>query len=197
MADGLGILTVIGATAAYFGTDAPPQPLHEAGVEALAPLHANRDLHTTNLVVHWQRKTLASVPIEFRLGVRVSRVTGQITQLTGSWDAGTLAETRLDSPAWGAGPTLEARYALLQRGGWALNLALDTSVLLYDRRFPAGGDRYNGMFQLGPEVAVPLPDGSRVAVSWRWMHVSNGQGLTPRNPSYEARGLVLRWQAAW
>ena len=70
MADGLGILTVISATAAYFGSDAPAQPLHEAGIERFAPLHADRDLQTTNLVVHWQRKTLASWPIELRLGAR-------------------------------------------------------------------------------------------------------------------------------
>lgn len=197
MADGLGILTVISATAAYFGSDAPAQPLHEAGIERFAPLHADRDLQTTNLVVHWQRKTLASWPIELRLGARVSRVTGHITQLSGSWEDGTLAETRLDSPAWGAGPTLEARYAVIDHGRWSLNLTLDTSVLLYDRSFPAGGDRYNGMFQLGPELAGSLPDGSRLGVSWRWMHVSNGQGMTPHNPSYEGRGLVLRWQAAW
>lgn len=65
-------------------------------------------------------------------------------------------------------------------------------MIVYDQDFPAGGDRYNFMWRLGPSLSYRVADSYVVGVSYRWMHVSNGRGVTPEDPSYEAEGLSLQ-----
>lgn len=71
---------------------------------------------------------------------------------------------------------------------------MSTAVLIYDRPFPAGGDHYNGMFQIGPSFSFTPARGHTLTLGYRWMHVSNGQGLGAHNPAYEGKGVVLRYQ---
>lgn len=184
--EGLGVLSLVTLFGGYALTDAPPMPLAEFGVDRLAPIHADRQIHTTSLQWRGREKQLADGRVSLRLGATASRATGWIEQL------GPGGGLRMDSPGWGAGPAIDGRLDLLRAGAWTLRAEASAAVLLYDRRFPAGGDYYNGMFQFGPGLGWRLPGGGEVDLGWRWMHVSNGQGLTPRNPSYEARGLSLR-----
>lgn len=166
-------------------------PIQEFGLDRLAPLHANRQIHTTSL--HWRlrEKQWWDGRVALRLGATLSRPTGSITQ------PGPNGIDLLDSPAWGLGPAVDAQLRLVRGTGWRLQLDTSAAVLLYDRRFPAGGDHYNGMLQLGPSIAWQLPAGrGELELGWRWMHVSNGQGLGPHNPSYEGRGITLRWRLA-
>lgn len=125
------------------------------------------------------------------MGLTLSRATGHITQLAGSWEEGTLRTEILDSPAWGIGPGVELQYDLLNLATGRLHMDLGAALQIHDRRFPAGGDHYNGLFRIGPAWSQSWGDGRSFTVGWRWMHLSNGQGPGPHNPSTEGRGLVL------
>jgi hypothetical protein len=188
--EGLGLVSLLTLFGGYAISDAPAEAVQVVGIDRLAPLHADRQIHTNSLQWRAREKLLLDGRASLRLGATVSRATGWISQPA---EAGL---QRLDSPAWGAGPAVDGRFTLLDHGGWRLNLDASAAVLLYDRRFPAGGDHYNGMFQFGATLGHRWPGGGQVEAGWRWMHVSNGQGLGPQNPSYEARGLSLRWQRA-
>jgi hypothetical protein len=190
--DGLGILTGIALFAAYPLTPDTGRPVQEWGIDHMVPIHADRQIRTTNLQWRGLGKDLAPLRTELRLGLTASRVTGQIRQLHGRIDDGSLTEVTLDSPGWGVGPTAEARFTVWQNAGFAVKFHVSAALLVYDRHFPAGGDRYNGMLQLGPSVDWPLGPTGHVSLGWRVGHVSNGQGLGAHNPSYEARGVNLQ-----
>lgn len=194
--DGLGILSAIALFAGYPLAPAPSHPVSEWGLDRLSPLHADRQIHTTNLQWLALGKDLPDWRTELRLGVTLSRATGEIEQLEGRLEDGTLRAVRYDSPAWGIGPLAEGRFTAWQHEGLRLNLHLSAALLVYDRRFPAGGDHYNGMIQAGPSLDWSLGTHGKASIGWRWVHVSNGQGLVPRNPSYEAQGLSVRWTRA-
>lgn len=188
--EGLGLVSLLTLFGGYAVSDAPAEAVQVFGIDRLAPLHADRQIHTSSLQWRGREKSLVDGRVSLRLGATLSRATGHITQ------PGAAGPVLSDSPAWGLGPAVEGRLAVLEHAGWRLGLEGSAAVLLYDRRFPAGGDRYNGMFQFGATLGHRLPGGGQIEAGWRWMHVSNGQGLGPQNPSYEARGLSLRWQRA-
>lgn len=189
MEAGTGILWVVSLFGGYALSDAPAMPIDEWGMDRLAPLHANRQIDTTSLQWRAREKVLLDGRASLRLGATVSRATGRIEQV------GADGAYTLESPAWGVGPAMDGRFTLIERGGWRLTMDASAAVLVYDRRFPAGGYHYNGMLQLGPSIGFAAGSRGHFDAGWRWMHVSNGQGLGPHNPSYEARGLTLRWQA--
>jgi hypothetical protein len=56
---------------------------------------------------------------------------------------------------------------------------------------PPGGDIYNFTWQLGGALAFRIDERFTLSAGVRRMHVSNGQGLVPRNPSYEGIGFPL------
>lgn len=192
----LGILTFVTLFTAYPLVDAPAERVSEWGGEVFAPRHANRPLHLANLhgfVAHKEWHALG-VPLSMKLGGTLSRATGQIIQLEGDINDGSLREQHHDSPAWGVGPSIEAKAALWTTPTvrWAMDLM--ASGMWYDRPFPAGGLRYNGMFQIGPSLEFTLSHQQSLSLGAHWMHLSNGHGLTPKNPSYEGHGLVLRYR---
>jgi len=71
------------------------------------------------------------------------------------------------------------------------------AFILYDEEFPAGGEHYNFMWRAGPTLSYSFGHAYGIGVSYRWMHVSNGQGLTPNNPSYEAKGIGIQLRKAF
>jgi lipid A 3-O-deacylase len=192
----LGVLTLAAMFGGYPLMDAPAQRIAEFGVDRLAPTKADRDLDTTDVHLYLRQKQYDPLRLQLRLGATLSRVTGSITQLTGSLEEGTLREETLSSPAWGIGPSAEARFALLRGAPASLDLDFSAAVLLYDRDFPAGGKRYNGMFQIGPSLTFALGSGAAFSLGYRWMHVSNGRDLGLDNPAYDARGVTLRYRLA-
>jgi lipid A 3-O-deacylase len=193
MFDGAGVLTLLTLFGAFPVLDGPATGIAEVGMDRLAPTHDDRTLQTTNLHFFFTEKSWDPVRLKIRLGGTLSRVTGEITQLTGSFEDGTLRTERFDSPAWGVGPVAEARFDAWRARRMTLSADLSAGLMLYDRAFPAGGEHYNGMFQIGPTVTWELDRSYRVSVGYRWMHVSNGRGPGPDNPSYEAGGMMLRF----
>lgn len=179
-----GLLTLAGLFGGYTLADAPATRIQEYGLDSFEPLHANRQLHLTNAHAYLREKQLERWPITLRLGLVAQHARGEITQLTD-----TLSEETLHSPGHGLGISAEARWRVW--GG--LHLDASAAPMLYDRRFPAGSAHYNGMFQAGPSISWHMGPG-QWTLGARWLHISNGRGLGPDNPSTEGRGLVLRYQ---
>ena len=192
---GTGILTLLTLFGGYAVADGDAERLHLVELSRIAPLHADRQLHVTRLQGFGWQKTVPAAGLRLRAGVTVLRATGRITQLEGSYDEGTLRSVELDSPGWGIGPAVEAGLTVARAGPWALGVEGSAAVLAHDRRFPAGGMHYIGQFDLGPSLRWHGPGGGELAFGVRWSHLSNGHGLTPRNPSYEGRvfSLSMQW----
>lgn len=177
----------------FAAIDTPRERINEAGVDGFAPTQANRQLHLVNAHVYLVQKSVDPLNLALRLGVSASHATGNITQIVGSLDEGTLRQEVLASRAWGLGPSGEAKFSIFRTGSLLLSLDVSAAAMLYDRPFPAGGMRYGGMFQVGPSLGFSPRPGQQVTFGARWLHISNGHGLSPRNPMFEGRGLVLRY----
>lgn len=193
---GIGVALLVGTFTGYGVSSAPATPITQIGLDYLTPVKDDRQIKTTNLSLYLREKRLQSIPLSLKFGVVFSHATGQITQLTGTWEAGTLRSETLNSPGNGIGPAIEASLALWQGDGYLkprVGLDFMTALMIYDRKFPAGGDRYNGTFQLGPSISLKPTKSDEISIGYRYTHTSNGQGLTPSNPGYDARGLTLRW----
>jgi len=194
----LRILALAATCAPRDATEAAPQAGHtagagngriEAGIERLWPTHADRQIATTSVNAFmggnlWRRRWLA-----WRVGLTMTYADGYIVQFDEHF-----RNVRFDTSAGGLGPSGLVR---LQTPEWAgVTLALESSggLLLYTRHFPAGGDIYNFMWRAGPSLEARVAPSWWVGAGLRWMHVSNGQGLHPGNPAYNARGASL-WLA--
>jgi lipid A 3-O-deacylase len=167
-------------------------PALEVQVESLHPTKADRRLETIDVHVLLGEKRFDVLPLALRFGVTLSRVTGFITQLEGDFNRGALHEQTFASSAWGLGPVAQQRLQLLRWEVFTLGADLGESVLWYNDDFPSGGRRYNFMLQAGPTINyAPAKGCLRLSIGYRWLHVSNGSGLGPQNPSYSAAGAVL------
>lgn len=179
-----GLLTLAGLFGGYTLADVPSHRIQEFGLDHFEPLHANRQIDLVNASAYLREKRFEGWPLTLRLGVVAQHARGEITQLSD-----TLSQQTLDSPGHGLGVSAEARLRVWK----GLHLDASATPMLYDRRFPAGGTYYNGMFQAGPSFSWEMGAG-RWTLGARWLHISNGRGLGPDNPSTEGRGLVLRYQ---
>lgn len=119
-------------------------------------------------------------------GVMTTAAWGSIVQLGENFE-----EVHFETRAGGAGPSILFRGEPLQRGRVSLRLEIGGAAIFYRPDFPPGGDFYNLVWQLGGSVAVRITAQLRLGVGVRWMHVSNGQGLGPHNPSYEGVGFPV------
>lgn len=91
--------------------------------------------------------------------------------------------------AYGAGPFLQIEHTIIKTKNISLLGEGSAGCILYDKRFPYGGDIYNFMLRTGPSIAYKINSNSFIKVGYRWMHVSNGQGSGNHNPFYEAQGI--------
>jgi Lipid A 3-O-deacylase (PagL). len=73
-----------------------------------------------------------------------------------------------------------------------LSVAVDMSggFVIYNKKFPTGGEYYNFMWRIGPQFIYKISENSSVNIGYMIMHVSNG-GLKTNNPSYNAHGVSL------
>ncbi len=161
----------------------------EAGAEHLWPTHAARNISTTTLNVLLGRAAFDWCCLVWRAGLSATVASGYILQYEEDFH-----ELRFDDDAIGIGPTGVVRLQTPELAHFVLSFEGSVALILYDRHFPAGGDIYNFMLRAGPSLGYRIDDYWSVAAGARVMHVSNGQGLTPKNPSYEGRGLTL-WVA--
>jgi hypothetical protein len=177
------------AQAARAEEPAPPDP-HvlrvEAGVEHLWPVHADRQIATTSANVVLGAGVFGSRWLVWRAGLTLTYAEGYIVQ----WNEH-FRDVRFDTSAGGLGPVVLLRVQAPELARVKIAFEGSGAVLLYTRGFPAGGDRYNFMWRAGPSLEAHLSGSYWLGAGLRWMHVSNGQGLVPRNPAYNARGVSV------
>ena len=166
-------------------------PALEIQVDSLHPTKGDRRLETIDVHMLLGEKRFDFLPLAMRFGVTLSRVTGFITQLEGDFNRGTLHEQTIESSAWGFGPVAQQRLRLLRWEAFTLRADLGEGLLWYNHDFPSGGRQYNFMLQAGPTIDYLAGGCLRLSIGYRWMHVSNGSGLGPQNPSYGAAGAIL------
>ena len=170
---------------------ADPHPLTfglTSSLEYLSPTKPDRRIGTVTADVRLERTVVQSLGLRLGIGLTATGAEGHIVQLDP-----TFTPVRLENRAVGLGPTAYLGLSPLRVGRLSLGAEASAGLLLYSTRFPAGGDRYNGMLRVGPVLALRLSSADEVRLSGKWMHVSNGQGLGPHNPSYEGHGLTLAW----
>jgi len=135
------------------------------------------------------RQVFETCCFAWRAGITATSATGYIVQFDEH-----LHDTQLESNAVGIGPTAVLRLQTPELARWVLSFEGSGAFILYSRHFPAGGDVYNFMWRAGPSLSYRFDDTWSAGAGARVMHVSNGQGLTPKNPSYAALGVTL-WLA--
>ncbi len=165
--------------------------------EYLHPSSADRDIRTTNLNAYARIRGLSSDILSVCAGFTATYAVGDITQLEGEIELGTLREVNYDTRAGGLGPGLLVDLRLWRSRRLSAHLSGSGSLIVYSRDFPAGGDKYNFMWRGGPALRYHIGNGRRVGLGYQWMHVSNGQGVGSRNPSYEAQGFALQYTTSF
>jgi len=162
-------------------------------IEYLDPIKDDRDIKTINVDVNYLISNAEKLNLSIYFGLAGTYVTGSIIQLEGDLSAGTLRDVQYDNSAVGLGPGLLASFRLFDRNKLSIHLNGSGHILVYNKEFPAGGDYYNFMWRGGPVLEYKIGQSKSIGVSYHWAHVSNGQGVAPRNPSYEAQGLGVRF----
>jgi len=162
-------------------------------IEYLTPTENDRDIRTTNIDVYYYLNDVEHINLSISWGLAVTYASGNITQLEGSIAGGNLREVRYENSAVGIGPGLLASFQLWSNEKFSFHLNGSGNFIVYNRRFPAGGDYYNFMWRGGPSFKYNIDNSKAVDIGYHWAHVSNGQGVGPKNPSYEAKGVILRF----
>jgi len=163
------------------------------GLEYLKPTNADRQLTSRNLDFFYPMAAVEKINLSVYLGLTATLVTGDISQLIGDLQAGTLQEVVYESSATGIGPNILAKVKLFKLERLSGAVDAGGAVILYDRDFPAGGSHYNFMWRIGPVFSYAVGRSSSLGISYRWMHVSNGEGVSPENPSYDAKGVGIQF----
>lgn len=94
-----------------------------------------------------------------------------------------------DSSAVGIGPVYMIRNEKYHSGKLSAALDMSGGFIVYDKKFPSGGEYYNFMWRVGPQFIYKASENSSVNIGYMLMHVSNG--LKGHNPSYNAHGFTL------
>lgn len=158
----------------------------EFGLEYLWPISGDRQIQTASIDFLVGKEFCQKTHISLYAGATLTRAWGHILQFNEFFQ-----DVRYDNSAYGIGPNFLMRWAPIRLK--RLSLSLDTSggIIIYSEDFPAGGDFYNFMWRIGPSLLYQITSSSTLVLGYKWMHVSNGQGMTDKNPSYEGRGLSL------
>lgn len=80
-------------------------------------------------------------------------------------------------------------YEKQYSGKLSAALGVSGGLIIYNKRFPAGGEHYNFMRRLGPQLIYKINKSSSVNIGYTWMHLSNG--LNSNNPGDDARRISL------
>lgn len=158
----------------------------EIGIEYLVPTSADRQIHTisTDLFFGWMDSK--RIPFTFNFGLTGTSAWGEITQLDEFFNAETFKNQAL-----GIGPVYLIQYQFYITKNLSISPLHKGGIIFYNHHFPYGGDIYNFMWRFGAAAHYRINCDLQLNLSYIWMHVSNGQGISPKNPSYEAKGLNI------
>lgn len=158
----------------------------DGGFEYMVPYDASRQIRTVSLNLYPGVQLFQRVHLSLHAGITATYAWGNIIQ----WDQH-FQNVTLETAAFGIGPGVQIRFEPLIVGRFSLSLDVSERLLFYTAHFPAGGDVYNFMSCLGGSINYRVSRREKISFGGRWMHVSNGQGLTQHNPSYEGAGINI------
>ncbi len=162
-------------------------------LQYMTPTEEDRDIRTTNIDLHFYLADVEQLNLLINWGFIATYATGNITQLEGSLAEGNLTEVQHENSAFGIGPGILLDFRLGGTDKWSFHLQGLGNFIVYNKRFPAGGDYYNFMWRGGPSFKYKIDSSKAVDIGYHWAHISNGQGESAKNPSYEAKGFILRF----
>lgn len=162
----------------------------ELGIEYLYPTRFSNQIQTITIDGFYWKKHFKDIRMIVSAGLTASYAWGYSTQWEPSGDTIFIASDYKTS-AFGIGPVLQISPTIIKTKRFSVIAEANGGILLYNRKFPYGGDVYNLMFRTGPSVAYRLENGHLMKIGCRWMHVSNGKGYGNQNPFYEAIGISL------
>ena len=166
-------------------------------VEYLSPTEDSRNIRTINLNAYYLVRKIKTANISIYAGLTATYANGDIMQLEGDINQGTLREVKYENEAAGIGPGMQADFRFWSKNKLSLHLDVSGSVIFYNKDFPAGGGRYNFMWRGGASLSHTIGTDQDIGIGYHLMHVSNGQGLGPQNPSYGAQGVSLQYSVAF
>lgn len=145
----------------------------------LTPTAKSRDLDTVSL--HILDKISETKGRSVYRGITITRARGNILPYE-------QAQTQ-DSSANGIGPVYMVRNEKYHSGKLTVAVDMSGGFIIYNKNFPAGGERYNFMWRIGPQFIYKFSPTSSINIGYMLMHVSNGLHSQTDNPSYNARGV--------
>lgn len=155
----------------------------EVELEYLNPTREHRWIDTVSMNLLINTKELSNPHLSFYYGGTLTRAWGESYRSNGkSYQA-------YRNSVFGIGPTALLRYTPIQRERFFLSVDASGSLIFYTEDFPVGGDFYNFMWRIGPKVSYQLNEHVWGNLSYKWMHVSNGQ--SKNNPGYDGKGWSM------
>jgi lipid A 3-O-deacylase len=148
-------------------------------LEYYTPVRSKRQIDTTALNIYFSKKQTRIEKLSLIKGITLTYGEGYIDRYN---------KVR-NCEAVGIGPVFKLKYEPYR---WEkLSLAFDGSgaLIFYNENFPVGGDFYNFMWRIGPTLTYKFNENTSFSLSYKLMHVSNGQNA--RNPAYDAEGISL------
>lgn len=145
----------------------------------LTPIAKTRDLDTVSL--HILNKISETKDRSVYRGITITRVQGNII-----FKQQTQAQ---ESSAVGIGPVYMVRNVKYRSGKLSAAVDMSGGFIVYNKKFPAGGEYYNFMWRIGPQFIYKFSPNSSVNIGYMLMHVSNGLHFETHNPSYNAHGV--------
>lgn len=159
----------------------------ESGLEYMMPYDRGRQIKTVSVNLMAGVEFFRKVHLSLYGGATACYAYGYILQWNDFFE-----DVRYDNRAFGAGPAFLIRFEPVVYDKLSVGMDIGGACIFYSRDFPAGGDIYNFMWRLGGSINYRINEKYAFGVSGKWMHVSNGQGLNPHNPSYEAGGTSVQ-----
>ena len=160
----------------------------EFGAEYLWSVEDDREIQTMSFNAVIGKEFFKKIHLSPYGGITATYAWGNIIQLNDNFQ-----EVKYDNAAFGIGPVFMVRFEPLVYRGFSLGVDASGGIIFYTEDFPAGGDFYNFMWRIGPTVAWRINNKHAINAGYRWMHVSNGQGLGQHNPSYAAQGISVNF----
>lgn len=156
----------------------------------LVPTRFNNQITTTSLHATFWKKRFIQNYVLLNAGLTFTYGWGNSQQFKSVSDTVIEIDT-YNTAAFGLGPIIQLEPTIIKLKNFALTGEASGGVILYNKRFPYGGDIYNFMFRMGPSLAFKVCRNCWVKAGYRWMHVSNGKGFGNQNPFYEAQGVSI------
>lgn len=145
------------------------------------PMASSRDLDTVSL--HIFKKISEDKGRSVYRGITITRPQGSIIHKQ--------QVQAQDSSAAGIGLVYMVRNEKFRSGKLSIAVDMSGGLILYDQKFPAGGEHYNFMWRIGPRFIYKFTPHSSINIGYMLMHVSNGLHSETHNPSYNARGVSI------